>query len=69
MSKLIGYGKPYLNIIHDMDGNEIAYRSSIKPLADLRVLVKFEATVSGHSEYKGVKRTEITELRRHKWED
>jgi len=62
MGKAIRYGQEYLNVFHDHDGNEFTYRSR-KPIASDRVLIAMEATIGGHTEFRGVKRTEISSKR------
>lgn len=59
--KVIGYGAPYLIIVHDCDGNEFVIRwNAKKPMANERVLVNFDAIVEVHETYKEVKRTSLT---------
>ena len=57
-----GYGNKALYLIHDKDGNEFAVRWTPyqAPTRNVRVLVTIEATITGHGEYRGVKRTELS---------
>lgn len=59
--QIIGTGKA-LYILHDKQGNEFAVRWAPQQAAakSVRALVCIEATVTGHTEFRGVKRTEIS---------
>lgn len=57
--KMIGAG-PVLHIIHDADGNEFTLRRRQALARRPGVLVSIEADVLGHSEYRGVARTDLS---------
>ena len=59
--QIIGTGKAFY-VIHDEDGNEFTMRCTPyqAPGKNVRSLVHVEATVLGHTEYRGVKRTELS---------
>jgi hypothetical protein len=52
-------GVSVLHVIADIDGNEFEVRR-IKALGTARGLVSLEATVEGHAEFRGVKRTKLS---------
>lgn len=56
----IRFGRAYLNIIRDHDGNEFMLRSRNPYASSKGVYVATEGTIASHIEYRGVKRTELT---------
>lgn len=63
--KIFDFG---ITLVHDADGNEFAVKAR-KLASRPGVLVIFEGVVAKHSEYKGVKRTEISSYRQEMVDD
>lgn len=57
--KMFG-SKPVLHVIHDIDGNEFTVKRNKALGSKPGVLVCLQANVVAHTEYQGVKRTELS---------